>query len=249
MSRFDAVRARWESTHHHHHRGDDSPTIPLLNNNTIDKSHSTPVMTKMDQGKFHYTIPGPGKRIASGIGGMWNKPLNTIRNKAFSRDSRHASSEMSSGGGHSRKSESGTSFGHGSIKAGKNEKMIRSKTTSFLPVPTKVSRPWLHCQFRSDHKAVISASSTSARSYKATTEACNGRIRHSDFVHSAARQLQSSVIFTTLHDASKSWYFDLRSPSCRVQSSQLDTMASTRRHTPALTITAPRVADVENTHI
>ena len=85
--------------------------------------------------RFHHTIPGPsssGRRLTSGFGGMWNKPLTTIRNKAFSRASRHASSEFSN-------ASTGSAGRQGSLKMNKkNEKMVRSKTTSFLPVPTKV---------------------------------------------------------------------------------------------------------------
>jgi hypothetical protein len=128
------VRARWESTLHH--RGDDSPTIPLLQNN-VSESKSTP---KMDQSKAQHPILGSSRRLTSGIGGMWNKSVNTVRNKAFSRASRHVSSEMSDDAGHTRQSGSIQSIGHSSTNMGKkNDKMVRSKTTSFLPVPTKVS--------------------------------------------------------------------------------------------------------------
>jgi hypothetical protein len=130
-SRYNAVRATWETTHHQH-CSDDSPTLPLL--------HQIPsqVSLKMQQQK-HNTIPGPGRRLTTGFG-MLNKPINTIRNKAFSRASRHASSDTMGGEGvHTRQSESLKSLRQASKENKRSEKVARSQTMSFLPVPTKVS--------------------------------------------------------------------------------------------------------------
>jgi hypothetical protein len=128
---FGAVRARWESSHQR--RSEDSPTLPLLRSSMNHSQTSSSIPPKNN------TVSGPGRRLTTGFG-MLNKPLTTIRNKAFSRASRHASSDTSGGGGHTRQSESVKSLGQ-SMKRGKenNSKMVRSQTLSFLPVPTKVS--------------------------------------------------------------------------------------------------------------
>ena len=96
----------------------------------------------MSSHKLHHTVPPPGKRLTSGFG-MFKKPINTIRNKAFSRASRHASGSSdaaSTNAGHTRQSLSVKSVGQGSMKADKQKnKMVKSQTMSFLPVPSKVS--------------------------------------------------------------------------------------------------------------
>lgn len=157
MSRFDAMRAHWESTYHH--RSDDSPTIPLLHNENDSKT-----TFEMDRAKPHHTIPGHGRRLTAGFGDTWNKPLSTIKNKAFSRASKHASSESAPGrGGHTRQSSSAKSVGQGSTKPSKrNEKMARSQTTSFLPVPSKVRILWVTLGIRADHVVTADCSFSAA---------------------------------------------------------------------------------------
>lgn len=59
---------------------------------------------------------------------MLNKPFNAVRNKAWSRSRQTSGEEVGNSG-----------MGGAKTKEKENRRMVRSQTTSFLPVPSKVN--------------------------------------------------------------------------------------------------------------
>jgi hypothetical protein len=137
MSKFTGMRSRWDLSKSH--RSEYSPTIPLLH--CSGSEDNSKFMSDADTAKPTLPVPGHSRRLTVGLNGMWNKQFTSIRNKAFSRASRHASSETtaSSIAGSTMQAENLKSASQKSTKSGKHgDKMTRSQTTSFLPVPSKV---------------------------------------------------------------------------------------------------------------
>ncbi|KIW08376.1 uncharacterized protein PV09_01292 [Verruconis gallopava] len=131
MVGFSAVRAKWDSAHSH---CDDSLTLPLLRPSEASASEDV-------EQKSCSAVPS-SRRLNSGLG-VFNKPLTTIRNKAFSRASRSGSSGSLRSGGfcvRDMQSEEAGTLVQANVHGREcGEKMARSLTMSFLPVPVKPS--------------------------------------------------------------------------------------------------------------
>lgn len=84
----------------------------------------------------HNAVFDPAKKLTTSLS-MLNKPLTSIRNRAFSRSSRIPPKELCDSQALTMPIENTRPLNQNMARGKENKGMIKSQTTSFLPLPTK----------------------------------------------------------------------------------------------------------------